>query len=276
MSSKISKSWSRDNLILAMNLYCRIPFGRQHSRSPEVIELARALGRTPGSVAMKLNNFSSLDPEESSRGIQGLKGTSKLDRQIWEEFNANWEKMAIESEDLWKKIVVVQNLKYSPQKSVIRSNKLSSKRQNEIIPPKSEYIGPTDEERLIHARLAQDFFRRTVLSAYGVRCCITGNPVPQLLIACHILPWSKYPEHRMNPRNGLCLSRLHDAAFDQGLIAFDEQYRLALSHDLKEYLPNDSLHRNFEIYEGRTINLPEKFNPNPEFLKYHRDNIFRG
>jgi len=275
MSLKISKSWNRDELILVMNLYCCIPFGRQHSRAPEVIDLAHALGRTPGSVAMKLNNFSSLDPEETSRGIHGLKGVSKLDRQVWEEFNADWEKMAVESEELWQKTVVVHNLENTPTKSLIRSNKLRSKHRNEIIHPQSEHIGPTDEERLVHVRLAQDFFRRTVLAAYGIRCCITKNPVPQFLIACHILPWSKFPEHRINPRNGLCLSRLHDAAFDQGFITFDEQYRLIISHDLKEFLPNDTINQNFITYEGHKINLPDKFNPSSEFLRYHRENVFR-
>lgn len=276
MTFKKPKSWNRDELILAMNLYCRIPFGRQHSRAPEIIELARALDRTPGSVSMKLNNFSSLDPEETSRGIRGLKGTSKIDRQIWEEFNADWEKMAIESESLWQNMISGHKPENSTPKSVVPSSKSPSRHQYEDIPPKSEYIGPTDEERLIYVRLAQDFFRRTVLAAYGIHCCITCNPVPQLLIASHIIPWSKSPENRVNPRNGLCLSRLHEAAFDQGLISIDEQYRLVLSSDLKDFLPNETLNQNFAIFEGRPINLPEKFHPKPEFLNYHRENVFRG
>ena len=68
----IRKDWTRDEHILAFNLYCKIPFGRQHSRAPEIIGLAKLLGRSTGSVALKLNNFSRLDPELKARGIKGI------------------------------------------------------------------------------------------------------------------------------------------------------------------------------------------------------------
>jgi hypothetical protein len=63
---------------------------------------------------------------------------------------------------------------------------------------------------------------------------------PELLIASHIVPWSTLDDRaplapvprgvglgvrgRVDPRNGLCLSRLHDAAFDRGLITFDASW----------------------------------------------------
>ena len=96
------KPWDREETMLVMNLYCRIPFGRQHSRAPEVIELAKVIGRTPGAVAMKLNNITSIDPDENNRGVKGLSGSSKLDKLIWDEFHNNWEEMATESEILWQ------------------------------------------------------------------------------------------------------------------------------------------------------------------------------
>ena len=69
-----------------LHLYARIPFGQQHARNPLVIELAGVLGRTPSSVAMKLNNFTSLDPHEAARGVKGLEGASALDAEVWAEF----------------------------------------------------------------------------------------------------------------------------------------------------------------------------------------------
>lgn len=102
----VRKAWSIKELILLMNLYCRLPIGRQHSRAPKVISLAKILERTSGSVSVKLNNFTSLDPEEAARGVVGLTGASQLDRKIWNEFHDDWETMAIESEDLWQSIVV--------------------------------------------------------------------------------------------------------------------------------------------------------------------------
>src|SRR4030067_352585 len=69
-------------------------------RTPEVIRLAMLIGRTPGAVAMKLNNFASLDPAITGTGRKGLEGASNLDREVWEEFHANWEKLALECAQL--------------------------------------------------------------------------------------------------------------------------------------------------------------------------------
>ena len=74
------KGWSRDELLLAFRLYCRTPFGRLHYRNPEIVELAKLIGRTAGSAAMKACNFASLDPAQQARGIRGLKGASQADR----------------------------------------------------------------------------------------------------------------------------------------------------------------------------------------------------
>lgn len=266
----IRKPWNPTELLLAMNLYCRIPFGRQHSHAPEVIRLAQVLGRTPGSVAMKLNNLTSLDPEEKARGIRGLPGASKLDRQIWDQFHMNWEEMAAESELLWKQLVENQDVSVSQEKlvEVLEEKNLSS---DALKFP----IGPTESIRRQRVRLAQGFFRRTVLAAYLGRCCISDIPIPELLIASHIIPWALFPDQRTNPCNGLCLSRLHDAAFDKGLIAFDEDYHLILSQRLKDHFPNKSLQLNFSSYEGKSFRMPEKFFPDIKFLSYHREHIFQ-
>ncbi len=132
----------------------------------------------------------------------------------------------------------------------------------------------TESKKLTSVRLAQGFFRRTVIAAYLGRCCISGNPIQELLVASHILPWADYPEHRVNPRNGLCLSRLHDAAFDRGLITFDEKYRLVLSKRIKDYLTSEAVRLNFGTFEGERLVLPEKFLPDNVFLLYHRERIF--
>lgn len=60
--------WTREQRLIAFALYCRTPFGKMHSRNPEIIKLAQLLGRTPGSLAMKLVNFASLDPAITSTG----------------------------------------------------------------------------------------------------------------------------------------------------------------------------------------------------------------
>ena len=71
MATRIN--WSRDQLLIAFNLYCQMPFGKMHSRNPEIIKCAEIIGRTPSALAMKLVNIASLDPAITSTGRSGLK-----------------------------------------------------------------------------------------------------------------------------------------------------------------------------------------------------------
>ena len=94
MSGK-QNNWTRDELILAINLYCKTPFGKIHIRNPQIIELAELLNRTPGAVSYKLANFASIDPSLDRKGASNV---SKLDIIVWNEFFENWDDMIFESE----------------------------------------------------------------------------------------------------------------------------------------------------------------------------------
>jgi putative restriction endonuclease len=247
------KPWSRDELIIAMNLYCQLPFGKLDAKTPIIIDVAARLERTPGSVAMKLRNLVSLDPVQQARGIKGLSGTSKSDRAIWEEFSANWEVMGSESEERFQALF-----------------------KDELVLDITQEPSETESVRASKIRIGQDFFRKAVLAAYGGKCCITQTPVPELLVASHIIPWSKATEHRLNPSNGLCLNSIHDAAFDRGLISFDDNYQLILSKYIKDFLPENTLEDNFVRFSGQTLTLPDRFLPKIEFIQYHRKEVFRG
>ena len=63
--------WSRDELLIAFGLYCQMPFGKMHSRNPDIIKVAEFVGRTPSALAMKLTNIASLDSEITSTGRKG-------------------------------------------------------------------------------------------------------------------------------------------------------------------------------------------------------------
>ncbi len=134
---------------------------------------------------------------------------------------------------------------------------------------------PTEAAATVTVRLMQGFFRKVVLAAYSSRCCITEIPVEDLLVASHILPWSDFPQHRLNPRNGLCLAAHFDKAFDRGLITFDSRMRLMISPVLKRYLPNPVIESEFLRREGHPLICPDRFLPEREFLAYHRSRIYR-
>jgi putative restriction endonuclease len=259
------RTWSHDELMLAMNLYCQLPFGKLHARNPAIIALASALDRTPASVAMKLCNLASLDPIHQERGIRGLSKVSAADRAIWEESHADWNRFATESELLRDQIL-------NGPRPCAAAMEPASVDSDGISP----FAGESEAVQLRKVRIAQRFFRKAVVSSYDNRCCITQIGVRSLLVASHIVPWASSPQHRANPQNGLCLSRLHDAAFDRGLITLDEHYRLILSAELREATTNPVLAAAFTPYAGKPIALPQKFRPDPAFLTTHRETIFRG
>jgi putative restriction endonuclease len=108
-----------------------------------------------------------------------------------------------------------------------------------------------------------------------VRCCITGINVPSLLRASHIKPWSEFADCRLDARNGLCLSSIHDAAFDCGLITLDEDLRVVLSKRLRDHFPQPALEQNFASFAGNAIRVPEKLaQPDADFLAYHRESVY--
>lgn len=256
--------WTREHTLIALNLYCKIPFSRFTSRNPTIIEVAAKMGRKPSSLSMKLCNFASLDPVHQARGVKGLEGASNQDRVMWKEFHSNLSELGVQSEELLHDLFT---------KDANRDLDFLSRDKVEIVAPS----GPTELHATVKVRRGQQFFRQAVLTAYDVRCCISGINVPRLLIASHIKPWGKFPADRLNPRNGLCLSTLHDAAFDAGLITLDEKLGVVLSKRLRSFFPQPALEQNFAPFEGQPIRLPEKLaEPDGEFLRFHREKIFQS
>lgn len=249
-------NWTREELIIAFNLYCKTPFSKINASYKPVKELAPLIGRSNNSLAMKLANFARLDPALQARGIKGLKGGSKGEAEIWNEFNNNWEELAFESE----KILAGYN-----GKSIEVSASVSIE---DIIKEGKE------REATIKVRVNQSFFRSSVLASYNNRCCITGISIPDLLVAGHIIPWASNIKNRVNPSNGLCLNALHDRAFDKGLLTITPDYTIKLSEKLLENVRKVDSALFFLPYEAKKIILPNKFLPHREFLEYHNTNIF--
>lgn len=238
-----------------------------YALQPAIMELAKCMGRNGNSLAMKLCNFASLDPALKLRGIKGLAGASALDREVWTEFHQNLNECAPAAEEAFRKLM-----------------KAGEHDEVEVLPKegikilKNRLTGPTESTGTVKQRRGQDFFREAVLNNFGVRCGITQLALRELLIASHILPWGVCERERLNVRNGLCLSRLHDAAFDRGLISFDDSLRLMLAPRLKAELPMRTVVDNFGAYEGAALKIPDDaVLPDLAFLAQHRVKFhFRG
>jgi len=97
-------NWTRDELILALDLYFRIDPTHLPEADPEITALSNLLRALPihagedrdqtfrntSSVSMKLSNFLHLDPKYPGEGLSAI---SKLDRVIWDEFSSNRERL---------------------------------------------------------------------------------------------------------------------------------------------------------------------------------------
>lgn len=254
----VSNKWTREELILAFNLYCKIPFGTIHTHNPQIIALAKILDRTPSAVSWKLANLASLDPTLKKRNIAGASHGSKMDEVVWNEFNGDWDRLAFESEKL-----LAQKIG-KPVEDI-----------SEVDSFDFPVIGK-EREAIVKIRVNQSFFRKAVLAAYNFQCCITGLGIPELLNASHIIPWSKDKANQVNPRNGLCLNAFHDRAFDRGLITITPDFKVKISKSIQRNDIDSALQDFLFRYEGAEIKTPTRFLPDSKFLKYHNKSVFRA
>lgn len=93
-----------------------------------------------------------------------------------------------------------------------------------------------------------------------------------LVIASHIVPWCEDKTNRLNPSNGLCLSAIHDKAFDSLLFALTNDWHVVLSEQIKS--TTDAFLRTvFWHIDDKQIELPERFRPDPVLVKMHRSRM---
>lgn len=252
------KLWTREELILAFNLYLKLSFGKMHKHNPEIIALANLLGRTSSSIGMRLGNFASCDPHLQARGIGGLKGGMNQVKPIWDEFYDNREELVFLSEQI-----------LAQKENISIENKYQ-----ELLFDIKDLKGET-AIRQVKTRVNQSVFRQMVLANYSAKCAITGIDIPELLLASHIMPWSKSEEHRLNPENGICLSALYDKAYDKGIIGINNNYQIILSTSLKHKNDTPFFKHHFAPIENLKIIEPLKYLPRKEFLEFHMDTIFQ-
>lgn len=250
--------WTREELIVTFNLYLKLPFGQLDHRTAEVIELANIIGRTSGSVAMRLNNFAHVDPYHQQRGIKGLSGGRKQVEPIWNEFINNKAELLFESERILAEY----------------QHKTIEQKFSDFLIGTENLKGET-KIREVKTRVNQSVFRQIVLANYSGKCAITQIDIPELLIASHIIPWSKDENERLNPQNGICLSPTFDKCFDKGFIGIDADYKIHLSKVLKIHYEKPYFEKIFKEVEGKKISLPLKFLPGKDFLDYHFTRIFK-
>lgn len=246
--------WTRSQILAALHIYLQLPFGQLHRGQPKIKQLASWITRTPSAVALKLVNLASLDPQIRASGRLGMTNASALDELIWAELQQRWDPVALEAAAEYEKLSIGHGV--TPDETI----------------PEDDLLFGEGRMRTanVEVRVNQSRFRRAVLASHNATCCISGLRHERLVIASHIVPWNEDSTNRLNPQNGLCLSALHDRAFDQGLITvMPNDYTVRVSANLFALKTDKFLADSLLKFDRQSIRFPERFRPAPEFLEKH-------
>lgn len=246
--------WTDDEMIVVLALYFKLPFGRLNKNTPEVKALAKLIGRTDNSVALRLVNYAACDPYIIETGRHGMSSGKERCMPYWNRYSNDKESLFAKEEEIKAHLtnkMIEQHLNLKPV----------------------DFIG-LDRETVIRQRINQSSFRTMVLGNYENKCAITGIDIPELLVASHIIPWSEDVDNRLNPSNGICLSPLYDKMFDRGLIGIREDFSIEISKELKENRGKEYYNLHIEVINNKKLRMPIEHLPNLSFLEYHYNNIF--
>lgn len=248
------KLWTDDEMIVVLDLYFKLPFGRLNRSTEEVKELAKLIGRTDNSVAIRLVNYAACDPYILESGRHGMSAGRDKCMPYWNKYANNKELLFLKAQEIKARL---SNITIEEQ----------------LFLKAEDFYGRT-REATIQQRVNQCAFREMILSNYENKCALTGIDIPELLVASHIVPWSVDESNRLNPANGICLSPLYDKMFDRGLIGIREDYTVELSNELKHNVNKDYFDVHVAVIEDKKLMLPIEHAPNLDFLDYHYKNIF--
>ena len=109
---------------------------------------------------------------------------------------------------------------------------------------------PSNTWRRVH----QPVFRRDVLKAYRGRCAVCGLNIVELLDAAHIVP----DHHELgiaSVSNGLALCKIHHAAFDAGLLAITEDFRVAISQRIMSNDAGEAVDHALRKFHGQSLEV---------------------
>lgn len=246
-----NRLWTKEEFILTLDLYFRMPFGRISKGNPDIIRLAELLNRTPSSVAMRLSNYANCDPELKARGVVGLAGGYALCMPYWEKYSNRRGELISEAMKCRKKIMESAN--FSTDESFSHVSKWDSL-VNELYNYK---------------------FQSVVKKNYHGRCAISNLQADQLIVGCHIVPEEDENHSSIDASNGICLTILYAHAFLEGLIGIDSQYKIHISSSLKLHQFDKGYFSLFKKYEGAELAIKDVLvKPNPQLLEWHMDTVF--
>ncbi|MEX2531604.1 MAG: HNH endonuclease [Gemmatimonadota bacterium] len=140
-------------------------------------------------------------------------------------------------------------------------------------PSQSELFGGMGAPTLTPRRIGQGIFSSIIRDAYGRACAISGERALPALDAAHIRPFEEVQGHSI--RNGILLRSDMHRLFDAGYLTITPKHRVEASGTMRDDF-NDG--DNYLRLHGTRVAVPEReeLTPDPEMLRWHNENRFRG
>lgn len=259
------RNWSLEETQMAFALYYVLPPSECDDTGDDVQHLARCIHRSPNSVALKIWNIAANDPNRIALGKVGMSHGSKLDKEVWQRYAESPDSFLGECLSLL--FHTFEEESHGMQDAQAAPSLLTEAEQEAVL--------GDEREATVMERVHQQYFRKSLMSNYHNKCCMTGISLKQLLVASHIKPWvASSAVEKTAASNGLLLNAFHDKAFDRGLITIDDDYRIRVA---ESEVPHTEANE-FWLYqfEGQKIDLPTICLPSHEFIEYHHKHVFLG
>ena len=173
----------------------------------------------------------------------------------------------IDYDDFTKNEELTDIYLWKPEKVGMTSGATITKKGIVSSKRKTSYTKPTKTERkgLVTSRVGQGYFRNLLIERFDNKCAVTKSSIVSILVASHIVPWSESTEEeRLDVDNGILLSPLYDALFDNHLISFADNGSIIFSKTISHEIENLNIDREAKI----TVN--EEMKP---LLSRHRNRL---
>ena len=152
-------AWTRDEIILALDLFFRVDIRRVAKNHPEIVALSQLLNRlpihsdkpdtstfrNPAGVYMKLGNLLRFDPTYKG---SGLKAGNKLEEEVWRDFGTDREKLKIVAnalrsaatlpDELWKPASIAEGITEATEGRVLTRLHAIKERSRELVETKKQ------------------------------------------------------------------------------------------------------------------------------------------
>lgn len=140
--------------------------------------------------------------------------------------------------------------------------------------PEADY-GRKTVDRLVTRPLRDAAFQKVVRQAYDSTCAFTGIRLVNgggrcEVEAAHIRPVEKAGPD--SPRNGMALSRTVHWMFDRGVVSLQDDGHILIARKL---VP-EPMQRAFNPDGFARLPANHLLRPHPQFLRFHRETVFKG